>query len=500
MFARSTLPGNPEPPFVERANRKALTLFFFNIFITIKGLRQEPEGINLKNVKDMFQRILFVIILACCGFNGFSVWGQAKSDPSGTVYFNFSNDVNGQDYYFPYEDINDGIAMTHDNNFTSSKRGWEFASLGKRRSLCFAVHIERPVDEDILSWTKMIAVRPGCAYVARYQKGWKGQNWPNYKYITIYVNDYRSAASDNHIIGAKASIYPHLITTRRAYDDYGYLFKGSSTRVNPRDTEFLLDIADKNNDGSISAQEAAAITLIGYDGNRMEVFDQDFADYLPNFPNLKKLLISTAKGDRIRAQPTGNIKIEHPSLTHIWIENGHYETFNLDLSKCPKLEDVNIEYCDMPMITLPAASVKSVRCPYCKLKNLKFVETWNSSRPHASKLEKLILFRNELTSLPNAYFPAIKIVGLDNNPWLHELDTIMLGDGLEELYLEGTNIRKLYIQDFYELNTLKIPTTLRELTIPISRDPEEYKYDGNPINFSGVKIYNQFPRDKSFLL
>lgn len=211
-------------------------------------------------------------------------------------------------------------------------------------------------------------------------------------------------------------------------------------------------------------------------------------------------MVSTERGDRIRAQPTGNIKIEHPSLTHIWIEEGRYETFTLDLSKCPKLEDVNISYCDMPMITLPAASVKSVWCPYCKLKNLKFVETWNSSRPHASKLERLILFRNELTSLPNVYFPAIKVVGLDNNPWLHELDTNMLGDGLERLFLEGTNIRVLSIQDFYELNTLKIPTTLRELIIPIGRNLEEYKYDGNPINFSGVKIYEQFPRDKLFLL
>ena len=449
----------------------------------------------------MFQRILFVILLACCGFNGFSAWGQAKSDPSGTVYFNFSNDVNGQDYYFPYKEINDGIAMTHDNNFTSTKGGWEFASLGKRRSLCFAVHQETPVDEDVLSWTNMIAVRPGCAYVARYQKGWKGQNWPNYKYITIYVNDYRSAASDNHIIGAKASIYPDLITTRKADDDYGYLFKGSSTKVNPRDIKFLLEIADKNNDGSISEQEAAAITGIGYDGRRMEVFDQDFANYLSNFPNLKKLLLSVVKGDRIFAQPTGNIKIEHPSLTHIWIENGNYDTFTLDLSKCTKLEDVNIYDCDMPTITLPAASVKSVRCPGCKLKDLKFVETWNSSRPYASRLEKLILFRNQLTSLPNAYYPAIKIVSLDNNPWIKELDTIFLGDFLEELYLKGTNIRELNIQDFYELNTLTIPSTLRELTIPTAREPEEYKNsDGESINFSGVKIFNMFHRDKTFML
>lgn len=399
------------------------------------------------------------------------------------VDVNLSNNVNQDNSFQPYSEIADKIIMTPENNFSSEKGGWEFVSLGNRNGLEYI----QTIPED--GWTSKVRVRPEGGYIARYRVGYAGPNWPRYKYVRIYCLDYRESASEsNAIIGAKISYEKGVVSERKAVSDY--MFKGESLSVSDAKTrDFLLSIADKNGDGSVSEDEAREITEIGYNGYYPHVIDGELARALTYFPNLKRLHVRGIGSDMGIAE---NLSFDLPNLTEFWMEElGHNHISILDLSKCRNLKTVNIDYSDISTLLLP--DCVEARCVASRLKKLEFRTV---DRRYVYNLKKLVVWDNDLKELPDMKFPNLEVLSIQSNKNLGgtlSLDVYSCHD-LTELLAERTSLETLYIDGLIDLKVLGLPSTLKTIVVPVGRELDTYKdSEGNQVSFKGIKVISSFP-------
>lgn len=399
------------------------------------------------------------------------------------VDVNLSNNVNQDNSFQPYSEIADKIIMTPENNFSSEKGGWEFVSLGNRNGLEYI----QTIPED--GWTSKVRVRPEGGYIARYRVGYAGPNWPRYKYVRIYCLDYRESASEsNAIIGAKISYEKGVVSERKAVSDY--MFKGESLSVSDaKNRDFLLSIADKNGDGSVSEDEAREITEIGYNGYYPHVIDGELARALTYFPNLKRLHVRGIGSDMGIAE---NLSFDLPNLTEFWMEElGHNHISILDLSKCRNLKTVNIDYSDISTLLLP--DCVEARCVASRLKKLEFRTV---DRRYVYNLKKLVVWDNDLKQLPDMKFPNLEVLSIQSNKNLGgtlSLDVYSCHD-LTELLAERTSLETLYIDGLIDLKVLGLPSTLKTIVVPAGRELDTYKdSEGNQVSFKGIKVISSFP-------
>ena len=395
-------------------------------------------------------------LIVAAGMFAFAAPVFAQSDPPGTVILKLSNRNTSERSFSPADFSDEAIVMTRENNLSSENGGWEFALFGSVRGLAYIQRIPEN------GWTHTIALKPETGYVARIQQGytrWDNKIEPNYVYVGIYCDSWRTEAGDGGIMGATLKYICPFNPVAAPVDERIFVSGSVSHSGLAR---WYIEEADINGNGLIENSEMREVRTLGRNFYGMAELP-DYLEGLWRFENLEELYLSDSHfclGKELRVQ--------HDKLRKITLDY-HEELEYIDLSGCPNLETVYIMHCALKDIDLPSSVVD------LDLAGNDIVRIDLRGLP---RLKRLVIWENELEVLIVNDLKELEILACQRNG-LRALD-LSGNPRLQRLYCYDNPMVALDISANPSITILSVArngqqNSLQRLYIPAGKTKRDYK-------------------------